>query len=257
VKILVVDDSQVNARMLAGLAEQLGHSTTMVFGGAEALQKLESEEFAAILLDCQMPEIDGFAVAARWRELESRLNRTRLLIVAVTGEAGPDEVMRCLEAGMDTVLQKPLKKNELARALESTFPPTATSLNAGRRFPKSWEPESVREELLWDWDKLDEVSLGDPIRQRRLARIFLEETTSGWNQLQQLAAREDFEGISRLAHRLAGSSATCGAARFGAAVKKIELLPADRVGEVSKLMDTAATLLGETVAELKNRLKLS
>jgi CheY-like chemotaxis protein len=98
------------------LLERLGHTAELADNGVQALEAISRRRFDLVLLDCQMPEMDGYEAARRWREREP--DRATPLI-AMTANAMPEDRQRCLDAGMDDYLTKPLTREALARMIEN------------------------------------------------------------------------------------------------------------------------------------------
>jgi PAS domain S-box-containing protein len=119
--ILVVDDHGVNQMLTLSFLEQLGYRAEAAFNGEEALVKLKEKQFDLILMDCQMPKIDGFA-AARFIRAQKHSAFRCIPIVALTAGVLPADLERCRQAGMDAHLGKPLGKNELAQTLAKFLP---------------------------------------------------------------------------------------------------------------------------------------
>ena len=114
--VLLVDDNEVNRRVLGHMLEELGVRYDAATHGGEAVAAAEQQRYAAILMDCQMPEMDGFEATRRIRGAEAE-SLQHLPIIAVTAGAQERERQQALEAGMDAVLLKPLRIMEVARAL--------------------------------------------------------------------------------------------------------------------------------------------
>ena len=114
-RILVVDDNAVGRALASKVLQRLGYEVSEASDGAEALQRVETTSFDAILMDCQMPGMTGYEVAAEIRRQEPRPGSTR--IVAVTAHALGDERERCLAAGMNDYLAKPFLPEQLAEVL--------------------------------------------------------------------------------------------------------------------------------------------
>jgi CheY-like chemotaxis protein len=112
--ILVAEDNIVNQRVAALLLKKLGHKPHAVANGVEVLAALEGEEFDLILMDCQMPEMDGYEATARIRR---GARQADIWIVALTANAMAGDRERCLAAGMNDYLSKPMREPELAAAL--------------------------------------------------------------------------------------------------------------------------------------------
>ncbi|WP_454731368.1 MULTISPECIES: response regulator [Cupriavidus] len=115
--VLAVDDHPANRITFRQQLKHLGHRVTLASDGLEALELWQAGAFDVVLTDCQMPRMDGLELARRIREEEGRGGRRRCLILAVTASAEPAEVQRCLAAGMDRVLIKPLTLETVGQAL--------------------------------------------------------------------------------------------------------------------------------------------
>lgn len=117
-QILLVDDAPVNREVAMGLLEMFGHQVEVATNGQEALEILERREFDVVLMDLEMPEMDGLSATVEFRDRE-RKKSTRTPIIAMTAHATADVRDRCLGAGMDGYLTKPIQPAELLEALES------------------------------------------------------------------------------------------------------------------------------------------
>jgi len=111
-RVLLVEDNRVNQKVAQVMLQSMGISMALANNGREALQRLEEEPFALVFMDCQMPDMDGFTATARIREQERALG-TRLPIIAMTAHALEGDRERCLSAGMDDYLSKPLTRQSL------------------------------------------------------------------------------------------------------------------------------------------------
>jgi CheY-like chemotaxis protein len=113
--ILIVDDNPVNQRVAARLVERMGFRTEVAADGKVALERWQAGRYAAILMDCQMPKLDGFAATAEIRRREGSAVHTP--IIAMTADARPSTRAACHAAGMDHYVSKPFSPDELAAAL--------------------------------------------------------------------------------------------------------------------------------------------
>jgi two-component system, sensor histidine kinase and response regulator len=116
-RILVVEDNQVNQRLAMRLLEKRGHQVTLAGNGLEAVAAVEKTTFDLVLMDLQMPEMDGFEATAALREREKEMG-THLPVIALTAHALKGDEEQCLEAGMDGYLTKPIRPQELDAVLE-------------------------------------------------------------------------------------------------------------------------------------------
>jgi signal transduction histidine kinase/CheY-like chemotaxis protein len=142
-RLLVVDDSQVNQRVATRMLENMGHRVDVANNGREAVAALRAEGYAAVLMDCQMPEMDGFEATMAIRRLEGAGRRTP--IIAMTAGAMRGDEDKCIAAGMDAYISKPVNPERLAailgRWLPSAAPVGASTpdpAGAGKRRPDHW-----------------------------------------------------------------------------------------------------------------------
>jgi two-component system, sensor histidine kinase and response regulator len=127
-RILIVEDNAVNQRVAAALIERVGHSCEIANDGKEAISALRRIPFDLVLMDCQMPVMDGYEASRSIRELESRIGG-HIPIVAMTANAMDGDREKCLEAGMDDYIAKPVTSNELYAKLEHWLEKTQASLD--------------------------------------------------------------------------------------------------------------------------------
>jgi two-component system, sensor histidine kinase and response regulator len=123
-QILLAEDNAVNQTLMARLLGKHGHQVVVVGTGREALAALAQQSFDLVLMDVQMPEMDGFEATAAIRAQE-RASGGHLPIIALTAHAMKGDHERCLAAGMDGYMAKPIKANELYAALDQLLPSTA------------------------------------------------------------------------------------------------------------------------------------
>lgn len=117
-RILVVDDNAINQNLAVLLVKKQGHSSVVANNGREALELVEKEVFDLVLMDVQMPEIDGVEATIRIRQKEMQQGAARLPVIALTAHAMAGDRERCLAAGMDGYVTKPVRVKELFAAIE-------------------------------------------------------------------------------------------------------------------------------------------
>jgi PAS domain S-box-containing protein len=116
-RVLLVEDNEVNQRVAARMLERTGCAVDVATNGLEALSAIESKLYRLVFMDCQMPQMDGFEAVRRLRTTEATSGR-HMPVIALTANAMPGDVERCLEAGMDDYLSKPVRLRDLERTLE-------------------------------------------------------------------------------------------------------------------------------------------
>jgi CheY-like chemotaxis protein len=121
-QVLLVEDNPINAMVAEAALRHIGMQIHIVDDGKKALEWLAEHRADVILMDCQMPVMDGFEAARRIREQELRLGMMRVPMVALTANVFPAERQRCIQAGMDDYLGKPFNREALHRILVSCMP---------------------------------------------------------------------------------------------------------------------------------------
>jgi PAS domain S-box-containing protein len=217
-RILVAEDNSVNQRLAARLLEREGHSVTIAGSGQEALELSEREQFDLILMDVQMPDLDGLQATARIRERERGSGR-RVPIVAMTAQAAESDRVRCLESGMDAYVTKPIHVPDLMRMIETVVPesvvpesvvPGGNSMNGN----VTSEESSVEDQLL----QLDEsLALsrvgGDVDLLKEVVELFLDDYPATFEKIKGAVTSRDATALEHHAHSLKGSVSTFGANR--------------------------------------------
>jgi len=137
-RLLVVDDNVVNQQVAVQLLKRQGFSCEIATNGVEAVERVEQHDYDLILMDCQMPVLDGYAATG---EIRRRLaGRSQPVIVAMTAEAVPGDRERCLAAGMDDYLAKPISVSQLARVLRTYLRAASPTSGSRTENPKLQDP---------------------------------------------------------------------------------------------------------------------
>jgi signal transduction histidine kinase/CheY-like chemotaxis protein/HPt (histidine-containing phosphotransfer) domain-containing protein len=237
--VLVVDDNEINRLVAVDLLTEFGYASDMACNGLEALEKVKTRSYSAILMDCQMPEMDGYEATRRIRALPEPSCRTP--IIALTAHAMAGDRDRVLEAGMDDYTAKPVRARALERVLQRwarTPTDSATSQDgedaqesgegsasvrpASRRPPAYGARTSSRPPLpVVDVDGAVELDTSIP-RSATIVELYLRLVPAMIAEIEGAVAEGDAEQVRQLAHKLKGSCLSLGTMRFAQACHALE-----------------------------------
>ncbi len=181
-RLLLAEDNAVNQRLAVSLLEKRGHQVVVAGNGREALAALDGTPFDAVLMDVQMPEMDGFEATAVIRAREEATG-AHLPIIAMTAHALKGDRERCLEAGMDGYVTKPLRPQELFRVLEGLAPATDEAEATPPPRPTALDDAF---DLAAALDRMD----GDVELLKELAGLFLDDCPGRMAEIRQAIDRE-------------------------------------------------------------------
>ena len=231
-RILLAEDNIVNQKVALRQLQKLGCRANAVANGAEAVEALTLIPYDIIFMDCQMPEMDGFEAtqAIRQREnnpspIPSQRRRSPVHIIAMTANALPGDREKCLAAGMNDYVSKPVRITELLAALEKWNPSPEQALKSSG----SGEPDhdgclmSPAAEI-WpvDTDLLMEASGGSPQQLRELVDLYLTQADEQIKSLGQAIQAGAAKEVEQLAHKCGGSSGTCGMLAMEPPLRELE-----------------------------------
>ncbi len=219
-RVLLAEDHAINQDVATGLLRRMGCSVLVARDGKEAVAIAGKEELDLILMDCQMPTLDGFEATARIREDEALRGLPRRMVVALTANAMAGDRERCLAAGMDDFISKPFRGADL-KALLATAQ-SKSSRAAARSEPASDEaaPSAlVQADVI---DELAELDATGGLSLRKLVGVFRTTSLALLAEIDSAAAASDGEALSRAAHALKSSSRSLGAERLAAALDRVE-----------------------------------
>ena len=224
-RVLVAEDNVVNQKVASRMLERLGYRVDVVANAKEAVEAVSRVPYDAVLMDCQMPVLDGYAATGEIRE---RHGDRRLPIIAMTANAMQGDRERCLEAGMDDYLAKPVQREVLEAKLRRWVVP---SLDA----PPD-ESEETRQSVdaaadgveVVDRARLEDLGLlGAGDDEESVADLFAKSVEFIIEQMQAAIAAADDEALRAAAHALKGSAANLGAGRLTPLAAELERLGRD------------------------------
>jgi CheY-like chemotaxis protein/HPt (histidine-containing phosphotransfer) domain-containing protein len=221
----LVEDNPVNQRVAQRTLQNLAAEVTIANNGAEALDRIRSTEFDAVLMDCQMPVMDGFTATQRIREMEALQGRRRLPIIALTANVMSEDRARCIAAGMDAHLGKPIEPAQVIETLS--------------RFLKAPAAEPAV-----DRKALRELTGGDLEFERELAETFVASGDQCLAEIMAALKASDYDTVRKRAHSLKGASANIHARDLSHVASTLE----------NAAREQAIPAIGGLVEELKQRL---
>ena len=261
-KVLLVEDHPVNQKVAQKLLERLGLTVDVAENGEVALDKLREQPYAMVLMDCQMPVLDGYSATRRLREVENGHGK-RTPVIAMTAHAMSGDRERCLQAGMDDYLSKPLDRQLLEQTLarwmpKSTDATSAATIDSILAAMPATEPEATPPAMQNPPppDTLDTTTLvdledimGDELV--TLVDAYLRDGDTRMRNMRAAAERGDSIEVGKLAHSLKSSSANLGAIPLANRARQVEEAarngtlanPADSVAALEKLYANAAAAL--------------
>jgi CheY-like chemotaxis protein len=215
-RILLAEDNAVNQKVALRLLDQLGYRADVVWNGREVIEALERQPYDVVLMDVQMPELDGLDASRRICDRWAAEARPR--IIAMTANALPEDREACFAAGMDDYVAKPIRSEELAKALSRARPVVAADADGAPVELDSEAVEGLR-------------ALGGEEFVAEVIDTFLDDAPALLATLREALERRDAEELRRAAHTLKSNGQTFGAPRFAAHCRELEELA--RSGELA------------------------
>jgi PAS domain S-box-containing protein len=246
-RVLLAEDNVVNQKLAVRLLERAGHTAAVVGSGRQAIEALAREPFDLVLMDVQMPEMGGFEATAVIRRGEEATGR-HMPIIAMTAHAMKGDRERCLQAGMDDYVAKPVRAQDLfdalARVAREVDGDGPCSPSTAHRPPSTTVDEA---------DLLDRVG-GDRVLLREIARLFLDGAPRNLAELRGAIDRGDAATLHRQAHTLKGMAGQFGAAEAFEAALRLEIMGREgrlnEAGEACAELERAVGRLRQALARL-------
>jgi len=217
-RILVAEDNIINQRVALRQLERLGYAADAVANGLEVLDALQRIPYDLVLMDCQMPEMDGYQATTEIRKREGESRHTK--IIAMTANALGGDRERCISAGMDDYISKPVKQEILAETIERWTTEPEDINPTENNFPYTESANVVDADVIAELRSLQSSSDDDFFN--HLIDLFVEETPQRLSAIREAIVSSDPVGLAREAHALKGSSAHLGATRMNALCEILE-----------------------------------
>ncbi len=231
IRVLLCDDNIVNQKVAMRLLQQMGYRADLAANGVEALAALDRQVYDLIFMDVMMPEMGGFEATGIIRDRQKLPAqhpnyKSPIIIVAMTASAMQGDREKCLAAGMDDYLAKPVRLDDV-RTIVERWGAIATQVElpvepgAATDGTSSAAPASAQEDPV-DMERLNDFTDGDPDSFRELANLYINQTSEQLTQLEEAVRKGSAADVRRLAHSCAGASATCGMRRIVPLLRDLE-----------------------------------
>jgi two-component system, sensor histidine kinase and response regulator len=236
--VLVVEDNEINQAVALGYLAKLGYHADIATNGRQALDKLAENQYSVVLMDCQMPVMDGYTATTELRKREGPAQH--IPVIAMTAGALAENRDRCIAAGMDDFISKPVDQEALAVALGRWLPRTRPARPAAPATERQAEPappaghETVPDETDEDLQpahesirrRLEELGGSDPERDREvlthIASLFITREAADIEELAEAVDRQDSAALQEHAHRIKGAALNIGATAMSSVAKELE-----------------------------------
>jgi len=246
--ILIAEDNEINRQVVLRILSKLGYTVEVAVDGIQAVQAFKNKHCDLVLMDCQMPSMDGYEAARKIRAWESERPQ-HVPIIAMTAHAMKGDKEKCLEAGMDDYLSKPIEVSALTEMLEKWL---LVSKIKQKKFHETVHQikETTINDLLIDTERLHSIFEGDTESINELIRIYIELSTTILQEIQMAIDEKNIALLKDLFHRLKGSSGNSGMMRMHTLCKQAEeSVFAQDWQSISHLIETMQHTLEEIKAE--------
>ncbi len=273
-RVLLVEDNPVNLHVAQKLLSLIGVEHDVAKNGKEAIRQLHENNYNAVLMDCMMPVMDGYSATREWRKFESEKDRERVPILAMTANAMAGDRQKCLDAGMDDYMAKPLNRQLLEQMLkrwltepaapqldpEEVATPDAAPITeqSDDELPPGVAVLRPRQKAAAQKSVLDRQVLNDLIdimgdEYVDLIEVYLEDTPNCIGQLAEAADADDIDGLIAPAHSLKSTSANLGAIGLSELAKAVEHGAREgTIGDVAQKLKAIQSEFDQVAAELQD-----
>ncbi|HMN47885.1 MAG TPA: ATP-binding protein [Ignavibacteriaceae bacterium] len=244
-KLLLAEDNLINQKVVIRMLNSAGYQVDAVMNGEQVLRVYSQKNYDLILMDVQMPEVDGYTATKKIREMEPHKNSVP--IIAITAHALVGDREKCIEAGMNEYISKPVIAKEIVLLIDRLLKIDQVNVKA--------ETEEKKESGLFDFERLKQISLGDPVFEKDLLGDFIIDAESKLKSIQDCIAARDASKIINLAHTLKGSSYSVGATSVGDEALGIELSAKNNdIDSVEERLSKLSKSIRDTREIIKNKI---
>jgi signal transduction histidine kinase/HPt (histidine-containing phosphotransfer) domain-containing protein len=236
-RILLVDDNEINQKVAARILGQIGYKPDLAENGRKALAALDGKIYDLVFMDVMMPEMDGLEAARHIRERQKNSAahpnyRSRIVVIAMTAHAMQSDREKCIAAGMDDYLSKPIRPGDIRGMIEK-WGLAANAPGEIKIAPPKVEIADAGPPV--EMDRLNDLTDGNADSLRELVEMYFKQTTGQFAQIKAAIAANNAGEVRRVAHSCAGASATLGMMRLGQLMRDLE-----KIGAAGTLTDAPA-----------------
>lgn len=244
-KILLAEDNFINQKVALRILSEAGYNSEAVLNGIEAVKAVEEKDFDVVLMDVQMPEMDGLTATKKIRALKTK--KKNVPIIAITAHALMGDKEKCFEAGMDDYLSKPIKSDVLVEKVDKWLDVKVE--------PQQGENKSqtLKKDVVFDFEHLEKMSAGDKEFEADLIDTYLEDVDIRYEKLITAIEESESGGVVTEAHTIKGASYSVGAKKVGDEAYGIEL--SGKLNDLKSALERLPKLkkaIDETKEILKN-----
>jgi CheY-like chemotaxis protein/HPt (histidine-containing phosphotransfer) domain-containing protein len=225
VRVLVVDDNSTNQQVALGYLRRMNIQADAVGNGIEAIKALEQIDYDLVFMDVQMPQMDGYEATAQIRRRDAPVCNPNVPLIAMTAHAMSGDREKCIAAGMDDYITKPVSSKSLHAALSRWLPGACGRSRQGvtpsGALPQPLAPEPANPVL--DRAIIEDITGQDEESARRLIAVFLKDMPQQIDLIADSNAKGDTAGVAAQAHKIKGAAASMGGVRMSSAAHQIEL----------------------------------
>ncbi len=240
-RILLVEDNPMNQAVALSILEKLGYRADAVASGDEAVRALAESDYDLVFMDCQLPGMDGYQTTAVIRDASSSVKNRSVPIVAMTANALEEDRRRCIDAGMDDYLAKPIQMETVGSMLKKWLPVKADFALEGAPEKPVGSHEAFQQSEIFDLASVRKRLMGDEKLLQTIIRLYLDNTPGHIASLGNALAANDAKSARMHAHSIKGSSIQVGAhLLYSCAAELEELAFEGRLDEMRPLYETLA-----------------
>ncbi len=243
-KILLAEDNIINQKVALRILSDAGFRANAVNDGREVVKEVQVNHYDLILMDVQMPEVDGFMATKEIRKLETINNN--IPIIAITAHALLGDKEKCIEAGMNDYVSKPIMPEQFISKIDHW-------LGISLKNVKINKDDTPKNDFVFDFKMLEKMSLGDVEFQKELLVNYFQDVSARFQRIDNYIKVSNFEKITNEAHTIKGSSYSVGAKKVGDEALGIELSGKQNdIASVVQRMDTLNAAIKKTKEILKD-----